>query len=302
MALSKELEDLIVGLPEEDRAAMRASLEKHAVLREKFEGGLRQSDYDRKMNEVKATEKAAKDAEDKAKVLYEQNQQWFKDNKPILDRTTKERDDLFKLRDELEAKLKIAAAATATGDGKPVDQDALVAAVAERMKSMTTIPNEASLRTMMGEEALKIAATERENFFKGTLPGVLEFTMTIQELAGDFKDEFGEKFNRGEFIKYQNEQGMSDKPREAYDRYVAERRQKTHDAKLVEETTNRVKSELSVPGTGVSTALNLPGSSAIPEDGPMVSFLKANPGPAAGTGASAEAAKAAAELRQEGKF
>lgn len=304
MALSKALEDLIVSLPEEERATMRAALEKHEILRQRFEGNLRQQDYDAKMNEVKATEKAAKEAVERADAKYKENQKWYDENNPKLQNALKEKDGLFKQVADLEAKLKLAAASAPDGEGGKVDENKLIEAAAERIKTMGIVPDEASLRKIMAEEAGKIAITERDNFLKQTLPASMEFQMSIADIAMDHRDEFKEKFDRAAFIKFMNEKELTARPpREAYDVWVAERRQKAHDEDLIKKTEERVRSERSVPGTGESSALaGLPGASAIPEEGPMVTFLKAQKTPAPGTGAGVEAAEAAKELRSEGKY
>ena len=54
MALSKALEDLLKQVQDEnDRKALQTNFEKYGFFQEKFQDGLRQSDYDRLMNQTK---------------------------------------------------------------------------------------------------------------------------------------------------------------------------------------------------------------------------------------------------------
>jgi hypothetical protein len=305
MALTAELEALIASLPEADRETTRQLLEKHPSLRE---GYLRQEDYNRLSNKTKAEQAEATKAKERYEADRQKNDEWFKESKPLFDKMKGERDTFSARVTELEAKMKTmgSAAAAATG-GDGTDAAKLVEQVAERMKSMNVVPTEEKLRSMFVEEATKkameIAENERKAFVTQTLPATMEYIMQINEIALDYKDEFGEKFDRKAFIEFQKEKGMIEKPpRETFDEYVRDRRAKKHDEDLIAKTTKDVESRLSVPGSGSNGSSGLPGTSAVPENGPVVEYLKSQNQPAPGTGASEEAAKAAAALRAAGKY
>ena len=112
MALSKALEELLATIEDpKDREEQRKLLEKYTVLQERNEGYLRQSDYDRKMNDSKDERKREQESLEAAKARAEKLQKWADENVPKHNKMLEEYSTLTKKNEELEE----AVATAATG-------------------------------------------------------------------------------------------------------------------------------------------------------------------------------------------
>jgi hypothetical protein len=293
MALSKALEELLATIEDpKDREEQRKLLEKYTVLQERNEGYLRQSDYDRKMNDSKDERKREQESLEAAKARAEKLQKWADENVPKHNKMLEEYSTLTKKNEELEEAVATAATGGGGGGGGEVDEAKLRAKVLEEIGKRGYVSQSEVIR-IATEEAKKLAAEERASFFKDTLPMSMEYGMKMNDYSYDYREEFGKKFDRIAFAKFVTEKKMNDLD-EAYKLFVGDMRtEKT----ITTETEKRVKDELS--------KRNLPGSGAAPAADQMGHLEARRRGPGDGLPADATisqaAMAAAAELRSEGK-
>jgi hypothetical protein len=293
MALSKALEEMLALIEDpKDREQQRELLEKHPVLRERNEGYLRQSDYDRKMNEAKDERAREQEALTNARAKAEKWQKWADDNVGKHEVLLKEHEKLVGRTKELEDLVAKAAEGGGGTGGGEINEAQLMAKVQAEIAKRGYV-SQADLPKVVKEEANKIMEAERTAFFKDTLPASMEFGMKMQDFSYDYREEFGKKFDRIAFSKFVTEKKISDLD-EAYKMFVGDMRT---EKKIVEETDKRVKEEMSKKG--------LPGSGAAPAPelmGHMEARRRGNgDGLPADATLSAASMAAAAELRQEGK-
>lgn len=296
MALKKELEELLASAfpDEKDREEQRKLLEKYPTFGEGF---LRQSDYDRKMNEVKTDRQKEQEALQTARELATKWQKWADDNKPIHENLLAEYKKITDRNKELEEQVAKAAegggGGAGGGGGEPVDEKKLMDKVNAEIAKRGFVSN-AEMAKIVEEQARKIAAEERAAFFKETLPNMMEYSQKLTDFSFSHRQEFNEPFDRKAFSKYVADNKIEDMDR-AYDMFVGEKRT---EKKIKDETEKRVQAELS--------KRNFPGSGAVPspELGPIEARFKTGKGsdglPADAT-ISAAAMAAAAELRAENK-
>ena len=286
MLFRSALEELLKTLPAEVQAQQRAILEKHPAL---GEGWLRQSDYDRKMNEVKPKLEA-----------YDSTMDWYKRTKPVHDQTVSDlreaQEKVTRLEAEVAAKAAEAAAAAAASGGGNVDAEKVAKAVMDNLGK--TFPTNAELSTLIATETKKQADSARDRFFKEDVPAALAFQTAMVDVQWKYRDEFGKSLNRAEFAKYMTDNKLSD-PIEAYDKYTdKDRRTKeleTERVKIREEEKKKLQSEF-VPG---STGPQGTGHLQV-----RISEKKAGDplfGQDIELGDNSAAMAAAAELRSEGK-
>lgn len=292
MALKPELEELLATITDEkDREVQRGLLEKHQSLRESH---LRQSDYDRKMNETKTDREKEQITLTAAKERAEKWDKWAKDNVPRHDNLMAEFKKVSERNIVLEEEVKKAVASTATGGGGgEVDEGKLRTAVLEEV-SKRGYMSAADVEKVAVEQARKLAEQERNSFFKDTLPNVLEWTQTMMEIGIEHRQEFGEAFDRKGFSQFIADKKITDL-QEGYKMFVGDRRTEN---KIKTETEKRVKDELS--------KRNVPGMGALPspaELGPLQARRAGKSGDGLPDDATISAASmaAAAELRSEGK-
>lgn len=297
MALKKELEELLASAfpDEKDREEQRKLLEKYPTFGEGF---LRQSDYDRKMNEVKSDRQKEQEALQTARELAAKWQKWADDNKPVHENLLTEYKKISDRNKELEEIVAKAAeggggGGTGGGGGEPVDEKKLMERVNSEIGKRGFVSN-AEVAKIVEEQAKKIAKEERDAFFKETLPNMMEYSQKLTDFSFSHRQEFNEPFDRKAFSKFVADNKLEDMDK-AYDMFVGEKRT---ERKIKEETEKRVQAELS--------KRNFPGSGATPspELGPVEARFKTGKGtdglPADAT-ISAAAMAAAAELRAEGK-
>jgi hypothetical protein len=272
MALKPELEELLLTIKDEtEREAQRKLLEKYPQF---GEGHLRQSDYDRKMNEVKTDREKEAIALQTARDNAAKWQKWYEDNSPRHTQLMDEYKKVSERNKELEEQVKKAAegaggGGAAGGGGGEVDETKLMSKVQEEI-------------------------SKRGYVSKDTLPHVLEWNQKMMDFNYEHRQEFGEPFDRKAFSKFVAEKKIEDLD-EAYKAFVGDKRTEN---KIKTETEKRVKDELSkrnIPGTGAAPTpsemgplqlrRNGKGPDGLPEDATL----------------SAASMAAAAELRAEGK-
>ena len=287
MALNEALEALLKTLPADVQAEQRKILEKVPSL---GEGWLRQSDYDRFLNENKG--KLSK---------YDETMEWYRKTKPVHEQLTKDlteaQERATRLEAEVAAKSAEAAAAAAAAGGGNVDAEKVSKAVMDALGK--SIPTKTELAALIADETKKQADAARDKFFKEDVPAALGFQTAMVDVQWKYRDEFGKSLNRIEFAKFMTENKLSD-PIEAYEKYTEkERREReieTEVKKRTEEAEKKMKAEF-VPGsTGAQGTGHL-----------QVRISEKKPGDALfgqdiELGDNAAAMAAAAELRGEGKI
>jgi hypothetical protein len=306
MALSKALEELLAQVKDEgDRKELQARFEKYDFLQGRFEGNLRQEDYDRNLNKVK-TERAA-EVEQVTKYQAESKRwsDWASKNVPKHEELVKNFGELETKYKDIEERYKIAeaAASKAEGDGKPVDTNELMKRVEEVVAARGYV-SKADVQKIADEEAKKLVAEEaktlRDNFYKTDIPNFMSFMTTMNELQFRHRDEFKESLDPKAFSKFMVDEKVDD-PTKAYEQFTAAKRTTAERAKFEADALAKIEKEYAskhnLPGSGASPALELgPVQMARMNKTP---YLPAN----AEAGDSHELAyAAAAELRSEGKF
>jgi hypothetical protein len=293
MVLKAELEELLATIQDPAvRDAQRKFLEEHKQFQE---AALRQSDYDRKMNEVKTDREKEQQALQAARDRAEKMQKWYDENYP---RHTQLMDEYKKLQDKnKELETAVAAAAAAGGGGSngggggEVDETKLLSKVQEEIAKRGYVSRDDVIK-IATDEAKKLAKEERDSFLKDTLPATIEWNQKMMDFNWDHRQEFNEPFDRKAFSKFVADNKLEDLDK-AYGMFVNDKRT---EKKIKEETDKRVKDELS--------KRNFPGTGAIPsamEMGPLQTRRAGRDGLPPEATVSEAAMAAAAELRTEGK-
>lgn len=308
MALSPELEALCVELDKVDPAASKAQrelLEKYPSLqRPTQEQRMRQSDYDKNMNE------------NKEKIEYGRTMKdWADKNVPKYKEAIQRAEDAEKERDEARAaaakaakdfETKVAAAAKEAG----VDPDKLAEAV--RLKIGGEFMTKAEVTSTIGAEAKKLvddgtkAAIDR--FYSQDVPKLAGLNAALTEAQNRFHDEFSDYLDPEAYTehlatagdKYVTD-GKFDR-KKAYDAFVTQKRSdKSRAAEIETEAKKRADAILAERGI----AGGFPGTSGAP--GPLQVRMnardKSDPlfGGSVELGDGSAAAAAAAELHAEGR-
>lgn len=298
MALNKALEDLLAQVTDEaERNTMRQSFEKHTFLQGRFEGNLRQEDYDRQMNKAKTD----REAEAALVKQYETEKtkwvDWANKNVPKFHEMEKSYDTLKAEKDALEAEKAelVLRVASGAGDGATVDPKDLMDKVNAEILKRGFVSSKDTERIAV-EQAQKLLQQERDAFYSKAVPGLLAEAAGMNELQFRHRDEFGGKpLNQGEFAKFRAEKKIADMG-EAYDRFTAAAREEVKFEKVRKEAYEAAEKKF-------ASERNLPGSGAPPtpsEYGPlqrlsMEGKLDVDPNVSG-------AAAAANSLRSEGKF
>lgn len=308
MALSETLEAMVVELEKVDPAAGKAQrelLEKYPSLQKPTEEQrLRQSDYDKKLNENKKEIEYGRTMKD-----------WADKNVPKFDEMKTERDTalaaqkkadeaLAKAQKELAAKVDSAAAAAG------VDPEKLAAAVKDKIGGEYVPKSElAGLikaeANKMVEDGLK-AATDK--FYGQDVPRLSGLNAALTEGMNRFHDEFKEHLDPEAYVahlaasadKYMTD-GKFDR-KKAYEAFVVQKRSEVSRAGDIEkEAQKRADKILEERGMGAG----FPGTSGPPGPLQMRFNAKDKNDPLFGVtvelGDNSAAAAAAAELHAEGK-
>ena len=238
------------NIPAEDRKILEGVFAKNKQGMETYleESGLRQSDYDRKMNALKSEhetrlqEVAAK--EQAADRFATQNGEWFNQNNGKFTKATQ---DLEAARVK-EAQLVERMKALATRYGVPEDELNIPASAAPAVPAAAAVPSFDEKRFVNREEA------ERE------LRGSLFFQAELDDLVDEHRALFGKGFKKAEFTKkalqvagtagntkklreiWEDEFKVADKRKELQDRDVEARI-----ATAVQERETKIRSELQLP-------------------------------------------------------
>lgn len=242
MALSQALEDLLKTLPADVQAQQRAILEKVPALGEGF---LRQSDYDRFMNENKG--KLAK---------YDETMDWYKKTKPVHEQTLADlreaQEKNARLEADVQAKATELAAAAAAAGSASGDPKAVASAVLEAIKTGGAIPTKAEIGALVAAESEKQATAQRDKFFKEDVPATLTFITGMNDVQFLwYRENPGKAFPKIEFSKYMTDNKLSD-PIEAYSKYTEkdrhDRELETERVKIRDEERKKAQAEF-VPGS-----------------------------------------------------
>ncbi len=292
MALKPEIEALLATIQDEAvRNQQRKFLEDHKEFQE---GYLRQSDYDRKMNEVKTDRQKEQEALQAARDSAAKWQKWADDNMPRHTQLMDEYKKLTEKNKELETAVAAAAAAGGgggNGGGGEVDEAKLLAKVQDEISKRGYVSRD-DVTKIAVEEARKLAKEERDAFLKDTLPATIEWNQKMMDFNWDHRQEFNEPFDRKAFSKFVSEKKLEDLD-EAYKMFVGDKRM---EKKIKEETDKRVKDEMS--------KRNFPGSGPAPgpaEMGPVQTRRAGKDGLPPEATITEAAMAAAAELRSEGR-
>lgn len=289
MALNKNMEEVVAAIKDpKEQESLRKSFEAHPELQERFEGNLRQQEFDRQMNENKekmATNQAELETGRENIKTY---QEWYERNKGKHDTTLAAYEALQKEKAGLEAEL-----AAKTGDAD-VDLEG------EGLKLATVM---AEVETKVGgmgfvkqDDIKALAEQERTDFFDKTLPGVVEFNAQLNDVQFRHRDEFdGKPLDRKAFGDFMKEKEIRS-PADAYEPFVMDAKWAKEKTKIEEDARADERSKMNVPGT-----------TAPPADLGAVEMLRRGQGPEGipdnaipGDGQAASAAAKA--LREEGKF
>lgn len=266
------------------------------------EGFLRQSDYDKKMNlsksELEAARSKAAEWED-----------WSKANVPIHEDLLKSYRELEDQQKDLHTQLAAAKAARSAEGDDSVNAAELEQRVKEQVGKLGYASKE-EINQIIQAEATKLAKEEagreikaaNDKFFQETVPAMTNFTMDAAEIAMQHMREFdGKTIDRAEFSNFMKDRNILE-PKKAYEEYVRPQRDA---ATLQAEIAKQVKAkelELQQQYSGQG----MPGGGGVPPGlqakGAMQLRIEADEAAKSGSMAtSVAAAKAAAELRNEGK-
>jgi hypothetical protein len=303
MALSEALEELLKLIPDEaDRSSSRALLEKYEPLRSGF---LRQSDYDRFMNQTKQERVKEADELRKAQEYADKWEEWRKVNEPRHSQLLEEYEQLTRDKEDLLRQVR-EAAEKRLGD-EDVDINAVMAQVEAKMATKGYV-SKADVDKMVNEvatklahdEAAKIAAEKTDELYKQAFPELTRMNTTVSRLMMKHAKEFsGEDLDVDALFKHMNDNKVFD-PSKAYDQMVGSKRTEIEIEKRAKERADKILAEerakQPLPGTGAPPA---------PELGPLQLYrTKQTPQipDDAEVGTNQLSNLAAAELRAEGKF
>jgi hypothetical protein len=300
MALTQELEALCAELDKVDPAlgkAQRELLEKNDKAQKLIqEGVLRQTDYSKFMNE--------RNAEIDAGVKWSK---WYKDNKPIYDKTIEERDRLAAEAADLRKKVTESAEAVAraaAGAGKETVDPAVVSqAVMDKIRASGEMPTKTELVSMVEAETKKQADSVTKLLFEGTLPAAARWQEKMTNAQLIHFQETGKTLDSEAFRKFMVENKLTEDPEKAYEAFVGPTRTAKTIQKTAEELAEKRYQEM-LKERGLTSGF--PGTSGTPSGHFQVRLAKKDAAdtlisPNAELGDGSLAAAAAAELMSEGK-
>jgi hypothetical protein len=291
MAISKAMQDMLDTIKDEAaRKLLQAQLEENPAVREHFEGNLRQSDYDRQMNANKTELERLKGLEETAKKW----ETWAKDNVPKHEKLISDMAARDKELEELRAKAGSGGGGNNGGGGNGEFTGMTAEEIKKSIQAEMSSKGYVSKADM--DAALKaVAEAERKEFMEKTFPSTMAWQTAMIELQFQHRDEFKKPLDPLAFSKFLVEKKIAD-PKQGYEQFVGEDRQKMREEKLKEEWEKDFRSKNNLPGTGAPPA---------PEMGPLEMRMKGKPpveipeGTQPGDGRMASLA--AQELRAEGR-
>lgn len=261
---------------EEDRQVLAEVAAKHPALRESM---LRQSDYSRKMDELKREREAVQD-----RIAHaEQWDGWYRENwvndalGDGVGATKRELEHIKKLR---EAESKLAEMQQRIEVGGEVTFDELNKYLDDKFQQ-TGVARKEDVEKLLSDRASGV-----EQFVKQNLEGFTHLAMRAPVLTLKHFQEFGEVMDPDALVKYALEHKKSDLD-SAYDEYIRDQRQ-DRAAKQREEEIERVRKEerekvLAERGMSPNS---MPDDNGPPEMGPMMKRIMSIQGAGDGSDAS----------------
>lgn len=288
--MADAIAELIALITDEaDRKAAQDLFSKYEPMRGAV---LRQSDYDRLMNEGKTK---ISDAETRAKKWED----WAAVSVPKHDQLMKEWDDVQAENKTLREK--VAEAATrATGNGNNgsgtgVDPKEITRQVMAELGGKPASAKE--IADMVQSKVQETAATMQKDFFEKTIPQQNEWQSQMLDAQLDYREEFKKPLDRKSFLKFMVDNKI-DSPREAMNRFVADDRSKVTIEAEVQKRLTEELSKRNMPGVSGNTSAPDPLGPLqirLQGKGPVISE-----GSRPGDGSLAQ--QAADAMRSEGKF
>lgn len=309
MPLSKALEELLALITDDgDREAQRKLLEKHDVLRERNEGYLRQSDYDKNMNAVKAERAKEKEEIEGARANIKKWQEWWDGNQKIHNDTLTANKNLLAEKttwtaQEKKLREQIAAAASGAGGGDEVNISQVQEAVEARIKDLPYVSKD-GVAAIVAEETAKAVKSEREavetRLLKETLPAWSSVIMDYNDVMYAHQREFNEGLDRKALADFMAANGIQD-VKKGHEQFVAPKRAELEKVKMRTEIEESVRKEMRpVPGSGAVPTLTDLGPVAQRVRTDAAEAVKNGTGGRVGDGSAARAA--AASLIEKGKY
>ncbi len=237
------------NIPAEDRKILEGVIAKNAGLATYLEeSGLRQSDYDRKMNKLKEEHQSrlqeVADKEAAADAFATKNGQWFSENNSKFTKAQRDLEDARVKEAQLVERMK----GLATRYGVPEDELNIPVSAAPASPAAPAVPAFDEKRFVSREDG------ERE------LRGTLFFQAEIDDLMDEHRAMFGKGFKKAEFtakaLKVAGTPGNTKKLRDIWEEEfkVADKRKELQDkdveariASAVQERETKIRSELQLP-------------------------------------------------------
>lgn len=260
MAKQDVLNDVVALISDKgEQAQLRSLVEKYPVL---AEGWMRQNDYDRNMNEAKEARKRELAEFEANQSRISEWQKWADENIPKFDSIKAERDAARAAEAELKRQLE----ERAQGKEGEVDAAQVEAKVKELISAQGYVTQE-QITQLINAAATEREQKFREDFIGKTLPAAMEFTSVLGDLSMSYREEFKDSFDRKGFASHFASRGYKDdEVQKAYDDFVAEKRHEAQLKKAREDGAAEERAKLA--------AQNIPGSTSLPEDGPLNTFLR----------------------------
>ncbi len=271
----KELEEALKEYSADDQAAIRPIWEASPALQKKLAEQLKaQADYSRNIQEATRLKAEAEAAKVKADALFASNTEWFRTNNADLERADQLITENTTLKADLE-KLKSGAPAPGASQQDLSKYDALF--------------NDINKKLAATEKALKDSQTEvGQRFDAGGM-----WLLQVGAQARAYEREYNKPFDDVAFVKFMNENKLSD-PAKGLELFTAADRQAKWEVDKTAEITKRVEAEQAAKNVPYAT-----GNGAIIEKGPLQYYMER---PATGPQNTQQGAvAAAAELASEGK-
>jgi uncharacterized coiled-coil DUF342 family protein len=291
-----------------DRDALRRYFEKFPELQKRFEGYLRQEDYDRLMNQVKKEREREQQQIAEWQKTVQMWENWVRENVPKHQQLVEAYNQLLARNQELEAQLSGQSTAAGTTEqtvreaaetysgyyGQDnVNPDELSRRVLDRINRIG-YATKSEVARIAAEEARKMIQEAEQTFVKQTVPAMAEQILKAVELRDRHEKEFGKPLDWRALARFAVEKNIPDLD-QAYEAFTAPARLEKEREKIREEVRREVLSS-NIPGAAVPPSA--------PDLGPLqVRMSKVLPPEAeeAEVGQGVLASLAAAELRREGK-
>jgi hypothetical protein len=317
MPLNRALEQFLNEhvTDEQARSDLRRYFERFPELQKRFEGYLRQEDYDRMMNEVKRQREKEQQMIEEWKQRVQKWEEWVAENVPKHEQLLSSYQQLLARNQEIEAENARLRAMAERGEQRGeglestvrsaaeeysgyygnthVDPDDLARRVMERVQRAGYVTKE-EISRIAAEEAKKKIEEASETLFKKTLPTYAEQLLKVAELRERHMQEFGKPLDWRELARFAVKNNMADLDA-AYEAFTQKDRLEKETQRIREEVRKELLSQ------------QLPGAAVPPnpeEIGPLRARMQGLIPPElenAELGTGQLAALAAAELRREGK-